>query len=154
MLLFYFIASEVGIANYIQRVSGPSAITLLDWQPADPQHFDWADNNLFVDEIPALRDSSRTAFFFGGHDIIIDAARARRYLERRKFGLEIRDPSQDRVTDGSVADPRWCGGGFALGRAGRTWGWTGWRVFVGGHDLRGDWIGALLSVRLYQRSKR
>lgn len=97
MLLFYFIAAEVGIANYIQRVSGPSAITLLDRQPADPQHFDWADNNLFVDEIPALRDSSRTAFFFGGHDIIIDAARARRYLERREFGFGSRDPSQDRV---------------------------------------------------------
>jgi len=31
-----------------------------------------------------LKDPSRTAFFFGGQDIIIDAARARKYLERRK----------------------------------------------------------------------
>jgi hypothetical protein len=49
----------------------------------DGQHFDWADNNLFVDEIPRSWDPSRTAFFFGAQDIIIDTARARRYLEKR-----------------------------------------------------------------------
>jgi hypothetical protein len=69
--------------------AGMSHSLVLVTSSADAQHFDWADNNLFVDEIPALRDSSRTAFFFGGHDIIIDAARARRYLERREW-TEIR----------------------------------------------------------------
>ncbi|WWC65979.1 uncharacterized protein I303_108601 [Kwoniella dejecticola CBS 10117] len=64
LLLYYFIASEVGIANYISR------------------YFDWADNTLFFDEIPGGADSHRTAFFLGGTDMIIDAARVRRYLER------------------------------------------------------------------------
>ncbi|OCF35143.1 hypothetical protein I316_03185 [Kwoniella heveanensis BCC8398] len=64
LLLYYFIASEVGIANYIQR------------------YFDWADNTLFFDEIPNATDPSKTAFFLGAQDIIIDAARVRRYLER------------------------------------------------------------------------
>lgn len=88
--MYYFIASEVGIANYIQRVSlcalpRPARISCAMLH-TDSQHFDWADNNLFVDEIPALTDSARTAFFFGGKDIIIDASRARRYLERRELG--------------------------------------------------------------------
>ncbi|WRT69556.1 uncharacterized protein IL334_006543 [Kwoniella shivajii] len=64
LLLYYFIASEVGIAHYIQR------------------HFDWADNTLFFDEIPNATDSSKTAFFLGAKDVIIDATRVRRYLER------------------------------------------------------------------------
>ncbi|WWD04281.1 hypothetical protein V865_002349 [Kwoniella europaea PYCC6329] len=64
LLLYYFIASEVGIANYIQR------------------HFDWADNTLFFEDIPNATDPSRTAFFLGGQDLIVDAARVRRYLER------------------------------------------------------------------------
>ncbi|ORY34890.1 hypothetical protein BCR39DRAFT_515410 [Naematelia encephala] len=63
LLLYYFIASEIGIAHYIQR------------------HFDWADNTLFVDEIPHASDPSKTAFFLGGRDLIIDATRVRRYLD-------------------------------------------------------------------------
>lgn len=49
-----------------------------------------------------LKDSSRTAFFFGGHDIIIDAARARRYLERRE--LRSRPTSRVPLTSDGVAD--------------------------------------------------
>ncbi|WWC92942.1 uncharacterized protein L201_007905 [Kwoniella dendrophila CBS 6074] len=64
LLLYYFIASEVGIANYIQR------------------YFDWADNTLFFDEIPDALDYKKTAFFLGEKDIIIDAPRVRRYLEK------------------------------------------------------------------------
>ncbi|WVQ96095.1 hypothetical protein IAU59_003196 [Kwoniella sp. CBS 9459] len=64
LLLYYFIACEVGIANYISR------------------YFDWADNTLFFDEIPNATDPTKTAFFLGAKDIIIDAARVRRYLER------------------------------------------------------------------------
>lgn len=37
------------------------------------QHFDWADNTLFFDEIPHGTDPDRTAFFIGGKDIILDA---------------------------------------------------------------------------------
>lgn len=71
LLLYYFIASEIGIANYIQR------------------HFDWADNTLFFDEIPNATDPSKTAFFLGGKDIILDADRVRRYLQNHgvKSGL-------------------------------------------------------------------
>ena len=38
------------------------------------QHFDWADNTLFFEEIPNGLDPRKTAFFLGGKDIIIDAA--------------------------------------------------------------------------------
>ena len=37
------------------------------------QHFDWADNTLFFEEIPNGLDPRKTAFFLGGKDIIIDA---------------------------------------------------------------------------------
>nr|WVH01958.1 uracil phosphoribosyltransferase [Naematelia aurantialba] len=71
LLLYYFISTEIGIAHYIQR------------------HFDWADNTLFLDEIPNATDPSKTAFFLGGRDIIVDARRVRRYLEAHgvKTGL-------------------------------------------------------------------
>lgn len=55
LLLDYFVATEVGIANYIQR------------------HFNWCDNTLFIEEIPNATDPTKTAFFLGGQDIIIDA---------------------------------------------------------------------------------
>ncbi|KAL0250013.1 hypothetical protein I308_103316 [Cryptococcus tetragattii IND107] len=64
LLLYYFIAAEVGIANYIQR------------------NFDWTENTLFIEEIPHATDPKKTAFFLGGQDMIIDAARVRKYLER------------------------------------------------------------------------
>jgi hypothetical protein len=82
LLLYYFIASEVGIANYIQRVSLP-------------RH-----DLLFVDEIPHATNPHRTAFFLGAKDMILDASvrhfkllhgtlpdrpqRVRLYLERRQ----------------------------------------------------------------------
>ncbi|GFZ43636.1 hypothetical protein JCM24511_01356 [Saitozyma sp. JCM 24511] len=106
LLLFYFIASEVGIANYIQR------------------HFDWADNTLFFDEIPHGTDPDRTAFFIGGKDIILDASRVRRYLERHG------------VTSGLHWDPEAGHGDGLAGEArdrvvmfvgtGRTRGWQEW----------------------------
>lgn len=77
LLLYYFIASEIGIANYIQRVSCHTSANLvgpIPHQPANTQHFDWADNTLFFDEIPNGTDPRKTAFFFGAQDIIIDAA--------------------------------------------------------------------------------
>lgn len=70
LALYYFVASEVGIANYIQR------------------HFNWCDNTLFVEEIPNAREAVRSAFFLGGKDIIVDAERVRRYLERSESKTE------------------------------------------------------------------
>ena len=37
------------------------------------QHFDWTENTLFFEEIPAGLDHTRTAFFLGGNDMFIDA---------------------------------------------------------------------------------
>lgn len=69
LALYYFVASEVGIANYIQR------------------HFNWSDNTLFIEEIPNAHDATRTAFFLAGKDVIVDAERLRRYLESRESDL-------------------------------------------------------------------
>lgn len=106
LLLEYFVATEVGIANYIQR------------------NFSWCDNTLFIEEIPNATDPTRTAFFIGGQDIIIDAGRTRRYLERNgvRDGLHwdadgghgdgLIGPSRDRVV-------------MYVG-TGSTSGWEGW----------------------------
>jgi hypothetical protein len=63
LLLYYFIATELGTSNYIQR------------------HFDWADNALFLDEIPHISNGDLCQIFLGAKDIIVDAKRVRRYLE-------------------------------------------------------------------------
>lgn len=73
LLLYYFVASEVGIANYIQR------------------HFNWCDNTLFIEDIPNATTAHMAAYFLGGKDIIIDAARTRRYLEKSKGYLMFAD---------------------------------------------------------------
>jgi hypothetical protein len=49
----YFIGSEVGIANLVQR------------------HFDWAANTLWYDEIPNARDERKTKIILGGKDDIV-----------------------------------------------------------------------------------
>ncbi|WVR08179.1 hypothetical protein IAU60_005225 [Kwoniella sp. DSM 27419] len=106
LLLYYFIASEVGIAHYIQR------------------HFDWADNTLFFDEIPNALDPSRTAFFLGGQDIIIDAARVRRYLERHGVTNGIHWDADGGHGDGLNGSARDRVVMFA--GTGSTRGWEGW----------------------------
>ncbi|KAI5455099.1 hypothetical protein NCC49_002370 [Naganishia albida] len=64
LLLHWFIASEIGIANSIQR------------------HFDWSANTLFHDEIPGADDPKRTLVVLGGEDVIIDTWRVKGYLNR------------------------------------------------------------------------
>ncbi|WWC73569.1 uncharacterized protein I206_107541 [Kwoniella pini CBS 10737] len=121
LLLYYFIACELGIANYISR------------------NFDWADNTLFFDEIPEATDAHKTAFFLGGQDMIIDAARVRRYLERHG------------VTNGIHWDPL-AGHGDGLGGSARdrvvmfagtgsTENWQNWlKSGRGKHNLGKDEI--------------
>ncbi|KAK4685996.1 hypothetical protein P7C73_g4139, partial [Tremellales sp. Uapishka_1] len=106
LLLYYFIASEVGIANYIQR------------------NFDWADNTLFFDEIPNATDPTKTAFFLGGRDFIVDAPRVRRYLERHGVTSGIHWDANGGHGDGLAGEARdrvvqFCG-------TGSTDGWEGW----------------------------
>lgn len=51
----YFIASELGVANFLQR------------------RFDWSSNALWYEEIPNARDPSKTMFVLGGKDNILNA---------------------------------------------------------------------------------
>ena len=52
----YFVGTELGVANLLQR------------------HFDWSSNALWFDEIPNARDPEKTLFLVGGKDAIVNAA--------------------------------------------------------------------------------
>ena len=52
----YFVGAELGVANFLQR------------------HFDWNANALWYEEIPNARDATKTMFFVGGKDAIVDAS--------------------------------------------------------------------------------
>ncbi|KAH9951617.1 hypothetical protein B0H21DRAFT_874266 [Amylocystis lapponica] len=62
LIIKYFVGSELGTVNFLQR------------------HFDWCSNSLWYEEIPSARDPSKTMFFLGGKDNIISAERVKRYL--------------------------------------------------------------------------
>lgn len=51
----YFVCTELGVANLLQR------------------HFDWASNSLWFEEIPKARDPSKAVFVLGGKDDIVCA---------------------------------------------------------------------------------
>jgi hypothetical protein len=51
----YFVSTELGVANLIQR------------------HFYWSYNALWYGEIPNARDASETLFVLGGRDNIVNA---------------------------------------------------------------------------------
>lgn len=55
LLIRYYVGTELGAANLIQR------------------HFDWISNTLWVEEIPNARDPSRSLFLLGGKDCIVNA---------------------------------------------------------------------------------
>lgn len=76
-LLKYLIATELGIANTIQR------------------HFDWSTNSLFLEDVPNVVEAEKTLFVLGGEDIIVDAKRVKRYLTRHgvRAGLQY-DPTK------------------------------------------------------------
>ncbi|KXN89654.1 hypothetical protein AN958_05521 [Leucoagaricus sp. SymC.cos] len=62
LVMRYFVGSEIGVANLLQR------------------HFDWVSNTLWFEEIPNARDPSKTRVFLGGKDDILNAERIKRYL--------------------------------------------------------------------------
>ncbi|OSX60266.1 hypothetical protein POSPLADRAFT_1182745 [Postia placenta MAD-698-R-SB12] len=62
LVIKYFVGTELGVANFLQR------------------HFDWNANSLWYEEIPNPRDPKKTKFFLGGRDDIANAKRVRRYL--------------------------------------------------------------------------
>lgn len=51
----YFVSTELGVANLLQR------------------HFDWSSNALWYEEIPNARDPAKTMFVLGGKDDIVNA---------------------------------------------------------------------------------
>ncbi|KAJ7283568.1 hypothetical protein C8J57DRAFT_739016 [Mycena rebaudengoi] len=62
LLIRYFVGTELGVANLMQR------------------HFDWSSNALWYEEIPNARDPSKTLFLLGGEDDIMNSARVKKYL--------------------------------------------------------------------------
>jgi len=62
LLIKYFVSSELGVSNLLQR------------------HFDWPSNALWYEDIPNARDHTKTKFILGGKDSILDAERVKRYL--------------------------------------------------------------------------
>jgi len=68
LLMRYFVAAELGVANLLQR------------------HFDWASNSLWYEEIPNARDPTKTFFMLGGKDAIVSSERVLKYL--RSHGVQ------------------------------------------------------------------
>ncbi|TFK55949.1 hypothetical protein OE88DRAFT_1622651 [Heliocybe sulcata] len=62
LLMRYFVGTELGVANLLQR------------------HFDWSSNSLWYEEIPNARDPSKTMFLVGGKDAIVNAEAIKKYL--------------------------------------------------------------------------
>jgi len=62
LIIKFFVGTELGVANFLQR------------------HFDWYANSLWYEEIPNARDPSKTMYFLGGRDDIVNAYRVKRYL--------------------------------------------------------------------------
>ena len=55
MLMYYFVCSEIGVANFLHR------------------HFDWSANSLWYEEIPHAKDPSKSMFVLGGKDSIVNS---------------------------------------------------------------------------------
>ncbi|KAM6495816.1 hypothetical protein JOM56_008522 [Amanita muscaria] len=62
LLMYYFVATELGVANLLRR------------------HFDWVSNSLWCEEIPNVRDPTKTLVVLGGKDDIVSSERVTRYL--------------------------------------------------------------------------
>jgi hypothetical protein len=61
LLMRYFVAAELGVANLLQR------------------HFDWVSNTLWYEEIPNARDPTKTFFALGGKDAIVSSQVSARF---------------------------------------------------------------------------
>lgn len=63
----YFVCSELGVANVLQR------------------HFDWISNSLWFEDVPNALDPDKTLVMLGGKDVLLNMERVYRYL--RSHGL-------------------------------------------------------------------
>lgn len=70
----YYVGSELGIANYIQRnfdvSTSPSTSIPWNLKGVDEQ---WSSNSLFFEDIPEALDPKKTMFFLGESDSILSA---------------------------------------------------------------------------------
>ncbi|KAI0254706.1 hypothetical protein BJV78DRAFT_1182312 [Lactifluus subvellereus] len=62
LMMNYFVSTEMGTANQLQR------------------QFDWTANTLFFDEIPHARDPARNKYILANNDVVFCAPRIKRYL--------------------------------------------------------------------------
>ncbi|THH10106.1 hypothetical protein EW145_g1537 [Phellinidium pouzarii] len=62
LIIRYFVGTELGVVNLIQR------------------NFDWLSNTLWIEEVPNPRDPRCTLFLLGGRDCIVDSDRVKKYL--------------------------------------------------------------------------
>jgi len=62
LIMNYFVSTEMGIANLLQR------------------QFDWTANTLFFEEIPHARDPSRNKYIVANDDVVLCAPRIKAYL--------------------------------------------------------------------------
>ena len=70
----YYVGSELGIANYIQR-NFDVGIRSFSFSPKlfpEPR-LQWSANSLFFEEIPNALDPKKTMFYLGGSDSILSA---------------------------------------------------------------------------------
>ncbi|KAJ3987296.1 hypothetical protein F5890DRAFT_1631901 [Lentinula detonsa] len=67
LLMRYFVGTELGVVNLLQR------------------NFDWSSNSLWYEEIPNARNRSKTLFLLGDKDSIITPSRVKLYL--RSHGI-------------------------------------------------------------------
>ena len=63
----YFVSRELGIAVMLSRT------------------FEWTSNLLFPQEIPNLKDPSKSSVFLAQQDSILNAERVKQYLKRNGF---------------------------------------------------------------------
>ncbi|KAI0310804.1 hypothetical protein OF83DRAFT_1153676 [Amylostereum chailletii] len=76
LIMYYFVGSELGVTNVLQR------------------HFDWSANSLYYEEIPNVRDPAKTKFFVGGQDAILSGPRVKKYLTSHGIRKGLRyDPT-------------------------------------------------------------
>ena len=73
LIMRYFVGTELGVANVIQRhfdVRTPCSPLRIMRTDAVRQ---WSANSLWYEEIPNATDPHKAAFFLGGEDAIVDA---------------------------------------------------------------------------------
>ena len=88
----YFVATELGVANLLQR------------------HFDWSSNALWYEEIPNARDPAKTLFVLGAKDKILNASVSYSVITRVRHVLtsclsvsrNISNLMESRRTSGSI----------------------------------------------------